>query len=55
MIVNISDYGKMDDENYIVYDVLGLSQNQMDYLHANLAEETSIEGEVLHLKMYFFS
>lgn len=53
MIVNISDYGKMDDENYIVYDVWGLSRNQRDYLHANLVEETNIEGEVLHLKMYF--
>ena len=53
MIVNIVNYGKIDDKNYIDYEVCGLSQTQMEYLNDNLVEETDIDGEVFHLKMYF--
>jgi len=53
MIVNIVNYGKVDDKNYLDYEVWGLSINQLDYLNDNLAEETSIEGDCLKLKMYF--
>lgn len=53
MIVNIVNYGKIDDRNYIEYDVVGLSRSQMDYLNDNLAEETRIDGEVFRLTMYF--
>lgn len=53
MIVNVINYGKIDDKNYIDYDVLGLSQDQMKYLDDKLSEETSIKGDVFQLKMYF--
>lgn len=53
MIVKIVNYGKISDKNYIEYDVLGLSQNQMSFLNDNLVEETCIEGEIFKLKMYF--
>ncbi len=53
MIVNVVGYGKIDEKNYIEYDVLGLSHNQMNYLNDNLVEETCIDGDVLKLKMYF--
>ncbi|WP_298522656.1 DUF5750 family protein [uncultured Methanobrevibacter sp.] len=53
MIVNIVDYGRIDDKNYIVYDVTGLSEGQMEYLSENLVEETDINGEVFQVRMYF--
>ena len=53
MIVNVVNYGKIDDKNYIDYEVLGLSQGQMEYLNDNLCEETDINGDVFQLKMYF--
>ncbi len=53
MIVNIVDYGKRDDKNYIVYHVGGLSLNQMNFLNDNLNDETEINGDVFIIKMYF--
>ena len=53
MIVDIVNYGKIDDKNYIEYRVSGLSQSQMDFLNENLEEETDINGGVLELVMYF--
>ena len=53
MMVNIVNYGRIDDRNYVDYEVCGLSQSQMEYLNDNLAEETNIIGEVFQLRMYF--
>lgn len=53
MIVNVVNYGKIGEKNYIEYDVLGLSQSQMDFLNDNLEEETNINGDVFELTMYF--
>lgn len=53
MIVKISNYGKVDGKNFIVYLVNGLSSNQMVFLNENLEEETEIDGESFKLKMYF--
>lgn len=53
MIVNIVDYGRINDKNYIVYDVTGLSEGQMEYLSENLVEETDINDEVFQVRMYF--
>lgn len=52
MIVNIVDYGETGDKNFITYEISGLLPEQMEYLHNNLAEETSI-GDVLRIVMYF--
>lgn len=53
MIVDIVNYGKIDERNCIEYDVSGLSQNQMDYLNDNLDEETCIDGGVFKIVLYF--
>lgn len=53
MMVKISNYGKIDDKNFIEYLVNGLSSDQMDFLNENLEEETEIDGESFKLKMYF--
>lgn len=53
MIVKIVDYGKVNDKNFIEYDVSDLSSEQMDFLNENLTEETTISGDVLKVKMYF--
>ena len=53
MIVKIVDYGDDDARKFIDYEVGGLAPNQMEFLNDNLEEETSIEGEVLKLRMYF--
>ena len=49
MIVRIMDYGDAGDGKFIEYEVVGLAPNQMEFLNANLEEETSIEGEALKL------
>ncbi len=55
MIVNIVDYGQRDGKNFIVYEVLGLAANQLNYLDTNLDEETCIDNDVLRIVMYFTS
>lgn len=53
MIVNVVEYGEFDGKNFIDYDVLDLLPEQIDYLHANLSEETSVNGDILKIRMYF--
>ncbi|MBQ7927642.1 MAG: hypothetical protein IJ287_02710 [Methanobrevibacter sp.] len=53
MIVKISNYGKLDDKNFIEYEVNGLSASQMSFLDKNLEDETEINGDALKIKMYF--
>ena len=53
MIVKITDYGKVEDKNFVYYSVSGLTSSQMEYLKSNLDEETEVDGDVFKLKMYF--
>ena len=53
MIVKITDYGKVEDKNFVDYSVSGLTSCQMEYLKSNLDEETEVDGDVFKLKMYF--
>lgn len=53
MDVKISDYGTVNEQKFIEYDVSGLSASQMDFLDDNLDEETKIEGNLLKITMYF--
>lgn len=53
MIVNIVDYGDSDGKNFIAYEVLDLLAEQIEYLHANLGEETSVNDDILRIVMYF--
>lgn len=53
MNVNIVNYGKLDDRNYIMYDVVGLTPSQMIYLENNLSDETKIDGNTFKITLYF--
>lgn len=53
MIVNITNYGKENDRNFVEYSVSDLTSNQMEFLDKNLDEETKIENNLFMLKMYF--
>lgn len=53
MIVKIVDYGDRDDMKFITYDVEGLLPEQINYLHYNLDEESSINEGILKIVMYF--
>ena len=53
MIVNIVDYGQSGEKNFVTYEVLGLLPEQLNYLHDNLDEETSLEDNHLRLTMHF--
>ena len=53
MIVEITDYGQIQDKNFVDYSVRGLTSSQLDFLKANLDEEIKIDEGVFKLKMYF--
>ena len=53
MIVNIVDYGDCNGKNFIAYEVLDLLPDQIDYLHTNLGEETSVNDNILMIVLYF--
>ena len=52
MIVNITDYGKTENNNFVEYSVSDLTSDQMEFLNDNLGEETEIDGNLFKLKMY---
>lgn len=53
MIVKITNYGKIDEKNFVEYRVSDLTFNQMEFLNDNLDEETLIENDILNIRMYF--
>ncbi|WP_432644489.1 DUF5750 family protein [Methanobrevibacter sp.] len=53
MIVKILNYGDEDNRKFIEYGVSELSSLQRNYLIENLEEETSINDNLLVIKMYF--
>ena len=53
MIVNVINYGKIDERNFVEYLISDLTSSQMDFLNDNLDEETEIEDGCLNIKMYF--
>lgn len=53
MKVDITNYGKIEDKNFVEYSVRGLSESQKVFLNENLDEETKIESDVFLVKMYF--
>lgn len=53
MKVDITNYGKIEDKNFVEYSVRGLSESQKEFLNENLYEETKIESDVFLVKMYF--
>ncbi|MGN0177377.1 MAG: DUF5750 family protein [Methanobrevibacter sp.] len=55
MIVKILNYGDEDNRKFIEYGISELSSDQKNYLIVNLDEETSINDDLLVIKMYFES
>ena len=53
MIVKIMNYGDEMDSKFIEYHVEGLSKDQLAFLNENLDEETTVDEDILRIKMYF--
>ena len=53
MIVKITNFDENAEVPFIDYDVSGLSFNQMNYLNENLSDETSINEDILKIRVYF--
>ena len=53
MIVKITNFDENARIPFIDYDVLGLSEEQMHYLNENLSDETSIDEDILKIRVYF--
>lgn len=52
MDVKITDYSQ-GSENYVDYEVTGLTEDQMNFIRDNLDEKIEIEGNALKIRMYF--
>ncbi|MBE6511448.1 MAG: hypothetical protein E7Z74_09390 [Methanobrevibacter millerae] len=53
MIVKITNFEENVDVPFIDYEVSGLASEQMIYLDENLDEETSVDEDILKIRMYF--
>ncbi len=53
MIVKVTNFDENAEMPYIDYEVRGLLQNQMDFLNENLEEETSVDGDILNIRLHF--
>lgn len=53
MIVNITGFDENTEIPYVDYEVSGLSSNQLNFLNDNLDDETSIDGDILKIRLYF--
>ena len=53
MDVKITNFDESGETPFIDYEVSGLLSNQMKYLDDNLEEETSIDGDILNVRLYF--
>lgn len=53
MIVKITNFDENAEIPYVDYEVSQLLPNQMDFLNNNLDEETSIDEDILKIRVYF--
>ncbi len=53
MDVKIADYGIIGDKCFILYNISGLTNNQLEFLNNNLDDETRIVEDNLLLKTEF--
>ena len=53
MDVKIADYGIIGDKCFILYNISGLTNNQLEFLNNNLDDETQITNDNLILKTKF--
>ena len=53
MIVKITGFDENAEVPYIDYDVSDLSSNQLEFLNDNLEDETSLDGDILKIRVFF--
>ena len=53
MIVKITDFDENAEMPYIDYEISQLLPDQMNFLNDNLDEETSIDDDILKIRVYF--
>lgn len=53
MIVKITNFDENSEIPYIDYAVYELLPSQMNFLNENLAEETSVDEDILNVRVYF--
>lgn len=53
MIVKIAGFDENAKIPYVDYEVSGLSSEQRDFLNDNMDDETSIDEDILKIRLYF--
>lgn len=53
MIVKITGFDENAEVPYIDYEVSGLSSGQLTFLNDNLDEKTSVDDNILKIRLYF--
>ena len=53
MIVKITDFNGNAEVPFIDYDIFGLTSDQLNYLNENLSDETSVNEDILKIRVYF--
>lgn len=53
MDVKITNFDENAEIPFIDYEVSGLLLNQMNFLNENLDDETSIDGDIFRIRLYF--
>ena len=53
MLVKIVDFDENAEIPYIDYEVSKLLPGQMDFLNQNLNDKTSVDGNILKIRVYF--
>lgn len=53
MIVKITNFDENTEIPYVDYEVSELSSSQLNFLNDNLEDETSIDKDILKIRIYF--
>ena len=53
MIVKITNFDENTEIPYVDYEVSELSSSQLNFLNVNLEDETSIDKDILKIRIYF--
>ena len=53
MQVKITGFNEDAEIPFIDYEVFGLNLKQMEFLNDNLADDTSVEGDIFKIRVFF--
>ena len=53
MIIKITNFDENTEIPYVDYEVSELSSSQLNFLNDNLEDETSIDKDILKIRLYF--